>query len=500
MGKGTTITEKQLSIRGMDESEYGFATPAARIIAVDNQGRHEWLVGRKAPLGGMVYAKEVRDDNIYTIPDKIMQIVPSSHDVLRDRALFPGTPAAVRRLEVRGAAGFAQLVKEPQSEWRLRQPVSAVADAKEVGGFLQRLYDLRIEEFVADNVSDFLGYGLQGDARQISIGNADGSTRMLIIGDDVPDQAGFVYARRADDTTVFTLPADVLQLVNAPAKRFRDAGVLTVPLATVSSISIARGEERLELAVDAETKQWGIKSPVVWEASAKAVADLIVLLNAAVITEFNVATNRLEADWMIEIGSDEAGITNRLEILPSNGSKDGLLIRRADDPAVHQINLPSLHEDIIDPLVYKDRLVWSFRPEQVDKVTLRRLPASEQTIERMEDGSFAAAGTNGLARLNEETFGRLLNKLQTVRASGYITYNPRNLEIYGLAEPLAELHIGLSGTNDLGGVLLVGRETPDGFYSMVKGRDVVFYLGRSDVNVLTADLVSEGSAAGPTRE
>ena len=60
-----------------------------------------------------------------------------------------------------------------------------------------------------------------------------------------------------------------------------------------------------------------------------------------------------------------------------------------------------------------------------------------------------------------------------------------------------ELHLGLEGTNQLGRVLLVGRETPDGFYSMVKGRDVIFFLDKPSVTALTADLIIE---AGPSAE
>ncbi len=499
MGKGTTITEEQLSLRGFDAAEYGFDTPAVTITAVDNQGRHGWLIGRSTPLGDMVYAKATDAEEIYTISNKLMAIVPASHEILRDQTLFSGDAAGVRRVEIRGSAGFAQLVKEPQVGWRVQQPVSALADSKEVDDYLRKLYGFRIKDFIADNVSDFSVYGLQAESRQISLVGADGSSRMLMVGDDYPDRPGFVYARRADDTSVFTLSADILQLLNVPAKRFRDAGVLSVPLATVSSVVVSRGEERLSLAVD-DSKTWKIASPVVWDASAKAVSDLIIFWGSALITEFNVVTNQAPAEWVFEIGSAEAGVTNRIEVLPNNGSLAGLLIRRDDDPAIYQINLPAIPSGVIDPLAYKDRIVWSFSRADVSKVSITRGATDRQTVARMEDGSFAPAETNGNVRVNDQTIGRLLRELERVRTTGYITYNPRDLEIYGLATPLAELRVGLSGTNELGRVLLVGSETPDGFYSMVKGRDVVFYLEKPVVNILTADLMSEVERAVPPAE
>lgn len=499
MGKGTTITEKQLSIRGMDLAEYGFDNPLVTITAVDNQGRHTWIVGRETPLGEMVYAKTGIGDDIYTISDRLLVIVPSSPDILRDRILFPGEAAGVRRVEIRGSAGFMQLVKDPQEGWRLQQPVGARADVKEVDLFIEKLYHFRIEEFVADNVSDFSIYGLQGETRQISLGHADGTSRMLIIGDDDKDKPGYVFARRADDTSVFSLSADVLQLVNVPAERFRDASVLSVPPGSISSIAITHGEEQLRMEYDGSAA-WNITSPMVWEADPRAISDFVTLWVAAVITEFDVVTNSIPAEWIIEFGSAELGVTNRLEILPTKGSKEGLLIRRDDDPSIYRINLPIVPEGVINPLIYKNRRVWKLNPELIDKVTLHKNGNDQQMIERLEDRSFAPVETGGNVRVNDAALARLMRKLQHVDTPGYITYNPRDLDIYGLANPAAELHIGLSDSNQLGRVLLVGRETTEGFYSMVKGRDVIFYLEKPVVDTLTADLIQNYELVTPSAE
>ncbi|MDF7825610.1 DUF4340 domain-containing protein [Pontiellaceae bacterium B12227] len=499
MGKGTTITGQQLSIRGMDSAEYGFSDPAISIAAVDNQGRHTWLVGRKTPLGDMVYAKSGEAEDIYTVSDKLLVVVPDSPDLLRDRILFPGEAAGVRRVEIRGSAGFVQLVKDPHEGWRMQQPVSAQADVKEVDLFIEKLYLLRIEDFVADNVSDFSVYGLQGETRQISLGHTDGTSRMLVIGDDIADQPGFVYARRADDTSVFSLSADILQLLNVPTDRFRDAGVLAVPPGSISSIHITHGGDQLGMAYDV-AKGWNITSPMVWEADPQQISDFVTLWVSAVITEFDVVTNSIPAEWSIEFGSVEQGTTNRLEILPTNGSREGLLIRRDDDPAVYRINLPLVPDSIIDPLVYKNRTVWTLDPEQVNIVALQKGNIERQVVERLEDQNFAPVGTNGNVRLNKAAMAKMLRRIARVDTSGYITYNPRDLDIYGLASPLAELHIGLSDSNQLGRVLLIGRETPDGFYTMVKGRDVVFYLEKPVVNLLTADLLQETNPVVPVVE
>ncbi|MDZ8117890.1 DUF4340 domain-containing protein [Pontiella agarivorans] len=499
LGKGTTITEKQLSIRGLDPAEYGFDQPRAVIAAVDHQGGHSWLVGKKSALGEMVYAQSSADENIYTIPDKLLDVIPTSPDTLRDRILFPGDAASVRRVEMRGSNGFVQLVKDPKEGWRVRQTVNAPADPKEVGLFISKIYSFRIEEFIQDNVSDFSVYGLQGETQQISVSQADGASRLLILGIDNPDKPGYVYARRADVASVFTVSAELRDLSNVPAEQFRDAGVLSVPPNSISSIRITHGEDQLRMEYDG-SKDWNITRPVVWKAEPRMISDFVTLWVNAVIHEFEVDAKVDAPEWIIEFGSVEVGVTNRLDIFSTKGNKSGLLVRIDGEPDLYRINLPVVPDTVIDPLIYKDRKVWGLDANQVSRLSLQRKSGSRQTIERVEDNRFIPVETNGNVRVNEEGVTRLLRGLRQVNTSGYITYNPRDLDIYGLEDPVAELHIGLSGTNQLGRVLLIGRETPEGYYSMVKGRDVVFFLDKPYIETLTSDLLIETEPIAPSPE
>ncbi|WP_372794846.1 DUF4340 domain-containing protein [Pontiella sp.] len=495
MGKGTTITEKELSIRGINPEDYGFDEPMAVIEAVDNHGRQRWLVGRRAPLGNMVYAKKSDEENIYTISDKLIAVIPGTADILRDRIVFPGDSVGVRRMEIRGGSGFIQLLKDPKEGWRIQQPVAAPADAKEVDLFLNQLYRLRIEEFVLDNVSDFSVYGLQGETMQISVGQGDGNSRMLIVGSEVPDKPGQVYARRADDTSVFSISSAIRGLLNVPAGQFRDASLLSVPPGSISRISLTRGEDQLSMEYDG-TNSWSITRPVVWTAEPRAVSDMVTFWVSAVITEFDLEAPGTDPEWILEFYSAQYGTSNRLEIFPTRGSKEGLLIRRDGDAKVCRINLPYVPESFIDPLNFKGRNIWMLDTEQVKRVELIK-PQKRQVVERLEDNRFAPVEPSGDVNLNREALTRLLRNLQQVNTSGYITYNPRDLDIYGLADPSIELHLGLSGTNELGRVLLVGRETSEGYYSMVKGRDVIFFLDKPAVLSLTADFIQPVPVAEP---
>lgn len=500
IGKGTTITAKHLEMRGLDASEYGFNEPTVEIIAVDNRGRHHWLVGRKTPLGDMLYVQESGKDEIYTVLDMLSSIVPQHPDVLRDRTLFSGQIPGVRRIEIRGSGGYIQMLKDTRSEWQIQQPLAVAADPKAVEEFLQKLYQFRIESFEAENVSDFSAFGLQSETRQISLGGADGTSRMLVIGDEIADHPEWVYARRADDTAVFSLKAEVLDLLDVKSDNFRDSHMLSLPPKDISYVSMTRGSEQLELRSD-ESGRWRISKPVLWDADGQAVEKLLDLWEGAVITEFNdTNTTVTTAEWVLEFGSDTLGQTNRIQVLPTFGARDGLRIMREGDSTICQINLPVVPDTILDPLEFKDREIWRLRKSEIQKISIEKTSQARQTVERQGDGVFVPGETNGMVQVDAVALDQLLNELAMVSVTGYVAYNPRDLSIYGLSKPSIILHMGLSGTNQLGRVLLVGQEAAQGFYAMVKGHDVVFLLNKPLIEVLSADLVAGLEISVPNAE
>lgn len=473
--KGAVITPENMKARGLDIAEYGFAKPQARIAVTDNRGTRSWLVGRATPLGNMLYAKPSESDSVYTVPDSLLDFIPTQPNQFRDRSLFFGNVPGVRRIEIRGPGGFIQILREPPAGWRIQQPVAGAADNKAVEEYLKKLYKLRVDHFVADNVSDFVAYGLQGDARQISLGGIDGTSRLLVVGDSIPDTPGFVYARRGDDASVFALSTNVLALLDVKVDALRDVRVLQLPVSAVSSVSIRRGSDQLVLE-RAPSGAWSVVRPVEWKADASAVARLLKLWDMAMVVRFTDDLPAVEPDWVLEFGSREMGKTNRIEVLPDFGRKDGLFVVRNGESTLCQINLPQIPDSILDPLQYKDRRVWNIGRGEIDRLVLKRRGQPDLVAERTGPG-FASPAAQKLA-----------GRLAALSAREYVAYNPPSLAPYGLDDPALSLQVGLSGTNSLGRILLLGREGADGFYAMVKGRDVVFLLDKPLVESLPSSL------------
>jgi len=491
LGKGTVITGEEIKARGIDASAFGFDHPFVRITAEDGSGRRVWLIGRHTPLGKMVYVKMDDTPEIYTITDRLLGMIPRENSEIRDRILFKEDPIRIRSVEIRGTGGFLQLIKDAEVGWRIQQPVSALADQTKIADFLDRLYRYRIEKFIADNVSDFAVYGLQDKTRQISLGATDGSVRTIILGDEIPDANGYVYARRADEASVYGVRKGLLDLLKFERDDFRDRRVLPVSTVdNITSVSIDREGEKLELKK--QDDGWQVVKPVRWSASPEKVNKLLKTWVDAFIVEFNDFTESSETAslqnvkpvWTLTFGSVITDRTNSVYVLPDDGKTNRVVIRRNEEPANYVINLKDIPDELGDHLYYKDLSVLQLRRNNIQKVVIQTSYGTE-TIVKQPDGSFNAVTHESAEAVDSAALDRLLNVLSDLHACEYVAYNPADLSLYGLDSPSFTVHIGLSDREQIGYVLLIGKATESGYYAMVQGRDVVFIIDRKDASSLT---------------
>ena len=154
--RGEVITASERESRNLQLSDYGFDLPWAKITLGDNLRRRTILVGRTALLGGSVYIKDESLNDIIATDTNLLQLIPQAAADLRDRVIFHGAPEQVRRLDVHSGSGFFQIARGEQGQWTLQQPISARASPMAVQEMLADLFDLRVEQFVAESRSDLV--------------------------------------------------------------------------------------------------------------------------------------------------------------------------------------------------------------------------------------------------------------------------------------------------------------------------------------------------------
>ena len=487
--RGRTTTMRDLKSRNKTMKDYGFDAPLAEIQMVDAQGTmHRWMVGRKGKDDKAVYMKEAGAEEFYTVSVALLDALPKISKELRSHLVFPWQPDDLQQVELKRVSGPLRVVKDDAGGWDIQRPTEVLADPERFSVYAERLCQLEIEAFEAENVPDLSAYGLQEEeSQQISITGPDGAMRTLVVGDAVSGKPGLIYAYRKDDTSVFLMQDEVLELINTKVGELRDVRVLTIPVDEISGVRVNSSEEMLELAKTG-SDEWEITSPRQWKANPVAPEVLSLWWTETLVESFDEPLeDSVEPSSVFEFFTAD-GVTNRIEVFSVlRGS--GQLVRLNNDSSLYLINR-RVPGGFLKSLNYRDKKVWDLSRSGICKVDVER--AGQVQSVRLDDaGVFVPAMTNGTYQVNSPALDDVLDCLGSLETLKYYSYKPGPLEDYGLDNPILKVTVGLSDTNELGRVLLVGNETRYGYYSMLKGRDVIFYLHPETVLILSTDMLTE---------
>ena len=76
----------------------------------------------------------------------------------------------------------------------------------------------------------------------------------------------------------------------------------------------------------------------------------------------------------------------------------------------------------------------------------------------------------------------------TLHAQKYIAIFPPSLEIYELDTPRMRIKIGLNSAGRFGNELWIGAHTDQGYYAMIRGRNLIFLLSQDQIDRLFVNM------------
>lgn len=228
-------------IKGDGElSDYGLKTPK-RKIEFDGESKVTLLFGKDAANEDRLYVKTDKSRDVYLVSDELLNMAFGDSSTFRDRRLTDLQTDQVDRFVIRRAGGEIELERDATG-WRVVKPIHALADAQKVEDYLKKLLDLRILDYVAEDSGDLSVYGLAEGQNEISI-FADGSDRhqTLRLG---TDKTGVLFGQFTARDSVYRMPAETEELLQATPDSLRDHRLLPLNLDVVDLIRVrAPGKE-----------------------------------------------------------------------------------------------------------------------------------------------------------------------------------------------------------------------------------------------------------------
>ena len=229
---------------------FGLGQPTRTVKVGMKEGELQIETGRETPIAGGIYVRvrqSGRPEVISVVQKQLAEAMDRDLTEWREKRVLPFPVGEVEEILLHQGALEVEIGKK-DGEWLIRKPVEAPADPAAVGSVLGELSTLKAVSFVSDTGGDLALYGLNAPGLVLDI-RSQGTHRTLQIGQVNPQDKQQVFARVADQPSVFLLPRATLDALGKMADRVRDKRLVTFSSpAQVQSVEFAGrgGAYRLE--------------------------------------------------------------------------------------------------------------------------------------------------------------------------------------------------------------------------------------------------------------
>ncbi len=498
--RAETITADEQKAQGLTAEAYGLSPPRARIAWRQDGTEAALLIGRDAPLPGRMYVQLEGQGDILATDTNLINLLPHTVTDFREHRVLTGMPSDITRVDIKRGDGFLQFSRPREGEWRIQKPLSGRAALGPMQTLLDRLFDLRVTEFIADSTAAISLYGLDEPVVQVTLAGESGTDQSLMLGRPIESRTNEIYAAIAGQDAVFAVSNNILDLLRTPLPELRDRSVVPFSAHEIARIQIERGEQTLVLQTT-NSADWQVVQPRRYAADTANVQLLLGEWAGARYVRFHddAATN--EATW--GFSPDPLRITFSKQALENGRAPqadgdavrivigretdgDTVAVRVGNEPFIGEVPRHVLELTRMDPLFFRNRIMLKFDPAAVRALQLQT-NGSAQSIERDASNTFFAAAATAV--VNSAAIANDLAQMSNLRALRLVQEDPKSLAAFGLANPMGVLTVELRGTDALGKTLLLGGDDSDGScFAMVKGQDVVFTIEKAVRDILLTPL------------
>ncbi len=253
-----TITDAEVQ-RTLDEAPADLApfgldkpTVTARLTLKDGSQPPAVAVGKNTTIGGKTYVRKGDDPKLYLTTSSIGFGLNKQVKDLREKQILTFRDDDVTRVEIKPQGGEtvtlarkaldAKDAATKEINWTV-EPGDHPADPTEVRSYLSSLRATRAVDFPDDAPADLGKYGLGNPRLTVTVASgADGAgAQTLLVGAETTEGTQKqVYAKRADQPTVYALGEWSFRTLSKTAGQFRDKTVLGFDPARVGRAVLER--------------------------------------------------------------------------------------------------------------------------------------------------------------------------------------------------------------------------------------------------------------------
>jgi len=252
------LTDENLASLGLKEP---------RIVATFWLGdaSHQLAIGAEEK-GEKSYEKRVRirlrdEPSCLIVANDVAEKLDKEPSAFRDKKVFDRArdPEKATALRVASAARTLEL-ERGEKAWSLRSPVTDVADTSKVTSLLSKARNLDVEKFISEDASKPAEWGLDKPQLTAEVKAEDGTMMKLLVGKEATEK-DHLYAKRAEEPSVFTIKKDFLTDMEVKLEDIRDKRVASFEDGDVTGIELTAGKATWAIERENKDKDWKLTKP-----------------------------------------------------------------------------------------------------------------------------------------------------------------------------------------------------------------------------------------------
>jgi hypothetical protein len=348
--------------------------------------------------------------------------------------------ADVEKMTLKKEDGTIAFRKDDQGNWLITEPLEAQADSSEVNRLAEDFSSLRIERVVEKQGGDLAKYEIPKEELTLWYKNRPEPEKILIGMENPLDKA--LFAKKEGDPRIVLIPSYLKSQLDKTTFDYRQKEVFKYEPADVTSIRLRAKDVTWEARKKEEG--WFFLKPFNALAKKSQIEDILRTLADLKAKEF-VSEARNEKD-MARYGLKDPEYVISLA-LPSKNQDVTFFLHKDGDNVYATTSLSSKILNVDGQVLanlekkaedLREKQVVTFNSWEAQKL---QLIAGSLNLEVSKDAdgkwSFDDAAKEEADKPKIETF---LRQIETLEASEFID-SPASLEVYGLAQPQAEITV-----------------------------------------------------------
>jgi len=470
----------KMRFKTKDLAKYGLDKPQITVsIWMEGSGENPYksfLIGRKG-IEYTVYAKEKSEpDVVIGIESSALDDFTKSPSDMRQRKIMRFASKELKSIKIfRAGRVDIALQKDEEGNWKMIEPVKALADKDEVDKLAEAIRRIRVRVFEDDNPKDLNRYGLKTPSLQVEVRYGESSKRLLIGSKD--PKTGRLYVKLASQPYVYSIDSDLLDKIPKEPFDLRDKTVISFQRFDADRIKVIRQKEKLALRKKGEAK-WEIQEPIKVEADEVAVDDLLFALDSLKAKRFvsekadNLARYGLK-NPRLEIQVQEAGKPDIYFVKIGGKTKDGYYALGSYSNAVvliGQDDFGKLNKGFLD---LRTKTVWDITTSDVAEVELKHDEVSVKCIRKGYDWHIVSPVKE---KANNSEVNDILYKVHQLKVLRFLP-KPQKLSQYGLDKPRVYLKMTMRD-GETNYELILGKEKDGEIYAKASASEYPFMVDK----------------------